>query len=425
MAIIPFWWMTSRSHQHLPALQGSHDKTEALKHGTECFRRRAGPPERKLLLIMIQGGHKEYWLVVLARHDARQRSRPLIRDVWVECCEHLSSFRIGGAIRLGRRAFTNDMNVPLSHLIAPGSTFTYDYDFGSTTSLDLKVIGETSVAPRDGPLCLIARNDPPIIPCDLCGGEAELALNDFDEDFPHYYCRECLSSTEYDPDCVDLIANSPRNGVCGYVEDPDTALLWYPPGWSADEIVPEEPGELLDEIPLDDETEVNAAMAAVIQDIGPDINEFVEAERAAYGEGIACMAGDTVMAFCTFMYIVYEVKIDAWDALSVQRCLVDELSQNPIFPEDWPENAVPILCRFLTHMEASGHLTNASELIAVLKEAEPAFQKAATNPEKGQAIFKLILMKAEEAGVNTNDTDAFFNFAVRELVEMAGFDLDN
>lgn len=404
-------------------------KRKALKHGTECLQASGWPiGEEPSLLIMIQGRHhKEYWLVVLARHDARLGDLDqLIRDVWVECCEHLSSFRIGGATYdSDAERFTNDMNVPLSHLIAPGSTFTYDYDFGSPTSLDLKVIGETSVAPRDGPLCLIARNDRPIIPCDLCGGEAKFALNDFDEDFQHYYCRECLSSTEYDPDCVDLIANSPRNGVCGYAEDPETALHWYPPGWSADEIVPEEPGELLDEIPLDDETEVNAAMAAVIQDIGPDIDAFVEAERAAYGEGIACMAGDTVMAFCTFMYIVYEVKIDAWDALSVQRCLVDELSQNLIYPEDWPKNAVPILCRFLTHMEASGHLTNASELIAALKEAEPAFQKAATSPEKGQAIFKFILMKAEEAGVDTDDLDAFFNFAVRELVEMAGFDLDN
>ncbi len=180
---------------------------------------------------MIQGRHhKKYWLVVLARHDAQLGDLDqLIRDVWVECCEHLSSFRIGGATYdSDAERFTNDMNVPLSHLIAPGSTFTCDYDFGSTTSLELKVIGETPVAPRDGPLCLIARNDPPIFPCDLCGGDAELALNDFDEDFPHYYCPECLSSIEYDPDCVDLIANSPRNGVCGYVENPDTALLWYP-----------------------------------------------------------------------------------------------------------------------------------------------------------------------------------------------------
>jgi len=131
------------------------------------------------------------------------------------------------------------------------------------------------------------------------------------------------------------------------------------------------------------------------------------------------------MAFCTFMHALYGLTIDAWGALSVQRCLVDELSQNPVFPEDWPENAVPILCRFLTHMEASGRLTNASGLIAALEESEPAFQKAATSPEKSLALFRRILVKAQEAGIDTNDMDAFFNFTMREIARMAGMDPDS
>lgn len=400
-------------------------KRRALKHGMACLQASGWPTGKKpSLLIVIQGRYnKDYWLVVLARHGARLKDLDrLIRDVWVECCDHLSSFKIGGVAYDSDDEYSrNAMGVPLSHLVSPGSTFSYDYDFGSTTSLDLKVIGETPVAPPGGPLCLIARNNPPAIPCDLCGGEAAFILDDPDEDIPHYYCRECLSSTDHDPDCVETIANSPRNGVCGYAEDPIAAHLWYPPGWSTDGIVPEEP----DEIPDDDEAEVNAAIAAVIQDIGPDIDAFVEEEGAVYGDKDACMAGDTIIAFCTFMHLLYGAKIDVWDAPSVQRCLIGHLAQNPIFLDDWPESAVPILCRFLSRMEASGSLTNASELIAALKQAEPAFQEAATSPEKSQAIFRYILMKAKEAGISITDIDASFAFAVKELARMAGIDLDN
>ena len=404
-------------------------KQKALKHGMECLQASGWPTGKKpSLLIMIRGrDNKNYWLVVLARHDARLRDLDqLIRDVWVECCGHLSSFEIEGVIyESDAECSTDAMNAPLSHLVSPGSTFSYDYDFGSTTSLNLKVIGETPVAPLNALLGLIARNDRPVIPCDLCGGEAGFALDDPDGEIPRYYCRECLASAGCDPEYVGIIANSPRSGVCGYAEDPAAALPWYPPGWSADEIVPDELDDALDEIAFDDEIEIETSIAAVIQDIGPDIDAFVEAEKAAYGEEAACMAGESVMAFCTFMHALYGLTIDAWGALSVQRCLVDELSQNPVFPEDWPENAVPILCRFLTHMEASGRLTNASGLIAALEESEPAFQKAATSPEKSLALFRRILVKAQEAGIDTNDMDAFFNFTMREIVRMAGMDPDS
>ena len=118
---------------------------------------------------------------------------------------------------------------------------------------------------------------------------------------------------------------------------------------------------------------MTAAIVAVIQDIGPDIDAFVQEEGAAHGDRGACMAGDTILAFCTFMHLLSGTKIDAWDVPSVQRCLIEHLAQNLLTPDDWLKNAVPILCRFLSRMEASGRITNASELIAALKQAERAY----------------------------------------------------
>lgn len=397
-------------------------KRGALKHCLKCLAASGWPSgERSSLIIRIEGkDERKYWMLALARHDAHLKDLDqLIRDVWVECCGHLSAFEIGGVSydSCGDEYPSETMDVPLSNVIRPGSTFTYDYDFGSTTSLDLKVIGATPVAPR-GLICLIARNNRPTISCDLCGGDAEFVLNEFDWGMPRYCCRTCLSSADPDPCCVNLIANSPRNGVCDYVEDPVTALLWYPSGWSADEIVPEELEETLDLlVPLDD-----SPADLVVGDLQPEIDAFFEAERAAYGDKAGSMAGETVTIFCTFMHTLHGENIGAWSARSVQRCLIEHLAQNPIFLENWPENAVPILCRFLMHLEASGRLTNASELIAALEYTEPAFQETVNKPAKFLDLFWRIRTKAEKSGINPDDMDTFFTFAMDEVIRLSGVD---
>lgn len=134
---------------------------------------------------------------------------------------------------------------------------------------------------------------------------------------------------DHDPDDLEIISNSPRSGTCGYVEDPSAALRWYPPGWSADEIAPE---GILEGLPNDEEAEMDAAIAAVTQDARPEIDAFVEAEEAAYGEEIASMAGDTVMAFCIFM------QAHLW---SSDRCMGRSIragmpGQRPIAEPDLP-----------------------------------------------------------------------------------------
>ena len=401
-------------------------KQEALKHGMECLQASGWPiGEEPSLLITIQGQQsKNYWLVVLARHDARLGDLELlIRDVWMEDCERMSSFLIEDVIyETDDEPSSGAMDVPLTDIIAPGSKFTYHYSFDPIVSLDLEVVGETPIIPPDdGTLCLIARNSPPTIPCEICGGKADLALYDHYGDLAGYYCRRCFDSGAHDPDYAGTISNSPGIGTCDYVKDPGTALLWYPPGWNMEEIDPDEPDSAL----LNDEEKTDAAITAIMQDVGPDIDAFLEAEIAAYGDKGGNMAADTVISFCTLMYLLYRADIGAWSATNVQRCLIEDLSQKLIFPDEWPENAVPILCRFLERMEASGRITNASELITALKEVECAFQTAATNPEKSQTVFKHILMRAEEEGIDTGDVDAFFRFAVEEFAEMTGFDLDD
>ncbi|HOI59459.1 MAG TPA: primase-helicase zinc-binding domain-containing protein [Methanoculleus sp.] len=414
----------------------------ALRHVEGCLRSSGWPAgEKPSLIITIQGRHdRSYWLVVLARPDATLEDLDsLIRDVWVECCGHMSAFSIGKESYLsGEDEPGTSMAIPLSGLVPPGSTFSYEYDFGSTTELDLKVIGAIPILPPEKPICLIARNNPPPFPCDACGNQAEFSLFDDEDGTLRFFCRECLVSAEPDPECTEIIENSPRTGICGYVEDPDAAVYWYPPGWNAEDLASPELEEILKKLPEFDpddciytfedppgDAEVQAMMDAVCADIGPEIEAFIADERAAHGEFYGALAGETVMEFCVFTYGLRGKTIREWDARLVRTCLIEEMAQNPIFPEEWLENAVPILCRFLSSMEAAGRLQNAAELIAVLKEAEPAFRAAATSPEKYRDLSGRIFQRALDAGVDPEDERALMNFVQREVVVMAGMDPDD
>jgi hypothetical protein len=73
-----------------------------------------------------------------------------LRDTWLECCGHLSVFRIGGLnyyVDADQDTYWWDMRrknmqVKLEEVLRPGQTCSYEYDFGSTTELLIKVISE-------------------------------------------------------------------------------------------------------------------------------------------------------------------------------------------------------------------------------------------------------------------------------------------
>ena len=69
--------------------------------------------------------------------DVRAASRledldMFLRNVWLECCGHMSAFTIQG------KAYTSGekgMNTRLYTVFKPGMEFYYEYDFGTTTAL--------------------------------------------------------------------------------------------------------------------------------------------------------------------------------------------------------------------------------------------------------------------------------------------------
>jgi hypothetical protein len=173
-------------------------------------------------------GSPVYWLDVEARLSATLSSLDnWLRRTWLECCGHLSMFEIGrvrflpvGAGTLdpfGRRDSERSMSARIGdafpHL---GTKGTYDYDFGSTTTLSIVLTHSREARLGRSAVRLLTRNNPPVWPCGICGEPASLICAVHERESSPFVC----ALHERKHTCRDRaflpVVNSPRMGVCGY-----------------------------------------------------------------------------------------------------------------------------------------------------------------------------------------------------------------
>ncbi len=109
------------------------------------------------------------------------------------------------------------LGVPLEKVLKAGQKFSYEYDFGSTTHLTLKVASEREGIVRDeeDPVEILAMNIPPVILCKVCGKPATKVVAGYFNVEENAYCNKCARRSE-DADMMLPVVNSPRVGVCGY-----------------------------------------------------------------------------------------------------------------------------------------------------------------------------------------------------------------
>ncbi len=232
-----------KQHRQQPgtcALCGADVKrTGAQKHLGECAQAhdpRSGIEQRLVHLRVTTPESPAYWLDLEVRSDAKLEALDsFLRDIWLECCGHLSAFKMndveyfsrgyelsgGGPFAgLGRqKPAQRSMNARLGAAVPfGGERFGYEYDFGSTTSLQLKVMGERTGRLGRPAVRLLARNTPPVWPCAICAQPATLvcAYCRYDEGNP-FVCKKHRRKHACGEDEGFLpVVNSPRMGVCGY-----------------------------------------------------------------------------------------------------------------------------------------------------------------------------------------------------------------
>ncbi len=178
-----------------------------------------------------------YWLhLEVATSTTLEVLDQFLRAIWLECCGHLSAFKIGNVHYCedeqlfdgeGWHGRKQPLQVALEQVLQPGQTGTYDYDFGSTTELTLKVLAAREVKTQGMAIRILARNMLPPIPCDGCGKPATSACKQcLDEDHEQgYLCEMCAETHACEKEMVVRLrrVNSPRAGVCSYVGSTDPA----------------------------------------------------------------------------------------------------------------------------------------------------------------------------------------------------------
>ncbi len=161
------------------------------------------------LLRFEAEGEPRYWIIIAASPKATLRHvDAMLRDVWVECCGHMSAFFIG------RREIA--MRALASEAFAAGAKVRYEYDFGSTTTLVGQYLGSASGVGGRGPVQLLMRNEPLRWSCAECSEPATVVCP-YCLDADGLFCAQHAEAHEHAAEeAYSPVVNSPRMGVCGY-----------------------------------------------------------------------------------------------------------------------------------------------------------------------------------------------------------------
>lgn len=171
------------------------------------------------LQLLIEGRHlPKYWLQVAVPVDFElQDLDRFLRDIWLECCGHLSMFIINGVEYTEDYEEIDDtesIEILVGRVLHVGDKFHYDYDFGTTTRLALRVVDLSTVSKKE--IVLLARNESPFIPCGVCGQNADLICGMCSHMDEGWLCSSCAKKHSCDEPSFLPVVNSPRTGQCGY-----------------------------------------------------------------------------------------------------------------------------------------------------------------------------------------------------------------
>ena len=95
-------------------------------------------------IFLIKSGVDPFWVYFeVNASDQLKEIDNFLRDLWLECCGHLSAFHIGGISYVSspdKSYGDRSMNITVGKALIPGMSFSHEYDFGTTTELGLKCL---------------------------------------------------------------------------------------------------------------------------------------------------------------------------------------------------------------------------------------------------------------------------------------------
>ena len=178
----------------------------------------------KTFLILAEGKYAiDFWMYFEANEKIPlSKVDDFLRQVWLECCGHLSAFHVGRS--------EISMSKKLNSFLKEGSELDYQYDFGSTTDLKFKVISERIGSLGKAKIRIDAINNLPEIKCSFCKKDAKFICPFcFEEEMCDKHVSKHSCAQEEGEEAMLPVVNSPRMGVCGYC-GPDEGVVesYYP-----------------------------------------------------------------------------------------------------------------------------------------------------------------------------------------------------
>lgn len=199
---------------------GIYSKRGMSRHLRSCQEENFEAKEKgkTIHLRVVASRHPNYWMHLGVKPETTlEELDQFLRDVWLECCGHLSSFEIRGQ-RFSAQPMEDygdmDMGVTLGEVLKLASDFNYEYDFGTPTELSLKAASLWNGQAKE-PILILAKNNAPSIECS-CGNLATQVCTIHVHSKEGWLCDDCAPGHECDY-ALSPVVNSPRVGVCGYV----------------------------------------------------------------------------------------------------------------------------------------------------------------------------------------------------------------
>lgn len=169
-------------------------------------------------VFLVKAESGPFWIYFeIETNNTLKQLDMFLRDLWLECCGHLSAFTINDQrYSIYEEDLDYDeksMNFKLKDVLKPNTIFDYEYDFGTTTQLELECLKEKN---GEKGLKIIARNNPINFKCEVCGNPADEVCTQCIWDGKGFVCKKCSKKHK----CVEAhflpIVNSPRIGMCGF-----------------------------------------------------------------------------------------------------------------------------------------------------------------------------------------------------------------
>ena len=192
-------------------------------------------------------GKTPYFLSLWVDGNAHMKDLDdFLKKIWLECCGHMSSFtdpkkkirrdfgfdffEAEELLQQGKiteyEALMEERNgeIPMRRKVKKafykGLKLTYDYDFGSTTSLEINIVEVYKMKAPSG-IVLLSRNEALDLKCDCCGKEKATRICSrgyYDGHEEELFCDQCAKehSNTCEHEVSMKVINSPRMGVCAY-----------------------------------------------------------------------------------------------------------------------------------------------------------------------------------------------------------------